>query len=130
MSEAMNARLHNLDARLEKLASLCRERELHLNELVKNHPATVRWNGFAGGSFTKDVFKLELETPICKELVPKDNLRVTMRNVHDGTQHALMCRVASIADRDSDEGVSSSLLIVKGVVTNFADVDGSACQTL
>ena len=107
MSEAMNARLHNLDARLEKLASLCRERELHLNELVKNHPATVRWNGFAGGSFTKDVFKLELETPICKELVPKDNLRVTMRNARCGTQHALMGRVASIADRDSDEGVSS-----------------------
>ena len=100
MSDSFEGRLHELDGRLEKLARLCREREHHLNESVKNHHAGVRWSGFAGDSFTKDLLELELQTLICKEFVLKDNLRVTI-----GDGHALMCRVASIVDSDPDEGI-------------------------
>ena len=54
MTDSSEGRLNQLDVRLEKLLLLCRERELHLSELVKNHRAVVRWNGFASDSFTKD----------------------------------------------------------------------------
>ena len=74
---------------------------------IKDHSAVVFWDGFADGHFTKNLFVLQLRSPLVREFVLKYHLMVIISGCR-----IVMCIVNGISAKQWSRPSASARLLI------------------